>query len=64
MCFLPPYSPDTNPIELVWSKVKTLLRGVAARCWDALVDAAAVALSAVTQRDIANWFSHCGHNQR
>ena len=63
ICFLPPYSPDTNPIELVWSKVKALLRGAAARCFDSLVDATASALRAVSRSDIANWFRHCGYVQ-
>jgi len=36
--FLPPYSPDLNPIEMAWSKVKSILRSHAARTWDALVD--------------------------
>ena len=59
--FLPPYSPDLNPIELAWSKVKTLLRGHAARSWDQLLDAVVAALSAISTTDIANWFRHCGY---
>jgi transposase len=59
--FLPPYSPDTNPIEMAWSKVKTILRSHAARSWDHLVDAVVAALSAVTTGDIAAWFRHCGY---
>jgi transposase len=63
--FLPPYSPDLNPIEMAWSKVKDVLRKFAARTWDQLVDAVVAALSAITQTDIANWFRHCGyHPQR
>lgn len=57
--FLPPYSPDTNPIEMAWSKVKTILRSQAARSWDHLVEAVVVALSAITIADIANWFHRC-----
>lgn len=58
--FLPPYSPDRNPIELAWSKVKTLLRAAAARTWDDLVEAVVRALAAVTVGDIAAWFRHAG----
>lgn len=59
--FLPPYSPDLNPIELAWSKVKAILRRHAARSWDQLLDAVVAALSAITPSDIANWFKHCGY---
>jgi transposase len=59
--FLPPYSPDTNPIELAWSKVKTILRSFGARSWDHLLDAVVAALSAITTTDVANWFRHCGY---
>jgi transposase len=59
--FLPPYSPDTNPIEMAWSKVKTILRSYAARSWDQLIDAVVAAFSAVTVADIASWFRHCGY---
>lgn len=59
--FLPPYSPDTNPIEMAWSKVKTILRSFAARSWDELIEAVVTALTAITTSDIANWFRHCGY---
>ena len=59
--FLPPYSPDLNPIEQCWSKVKTALRAAKARTFDALVDALADALRSVTATDIAAWFAHCGY---
>ena len=59
--FLPPYSPDTNPIEMAWSKVKTILRAHAARTWDALVEAVADALSKITSNDILGWFAKCGY---
>ena len=59
--FLPPYSPDLNPIELAWSKVKSILRSYAARSWDDLIDAVVAALSAVTSDDIAHWIRHCGY---
>jgi transposase len=60
--FLPPYSPDLNPIELMWSKVKALLRAAAARTHDALLQAIAQALAAVTAEDAKNWFAHCGYS--
>ena len=59
--FLPPYSPDFNPIELCWSKVKTALRAAQARTWDALREALADALSSVSRCDIQAWFAHCGY---
>jgi transposase len=59
--FLPPYSPDLNPIEMAWSKVKTILRSQAARTWDQLIRAVVVALSAIRCSDIASWFRHCGY---
>ena len=62
VCFLPPYSPDFNPIEMMWSKVKNLLRRYEARDWDELVDAIGRALERVTASDARNWFAHCGYN--
>lgn len=59
--FLPPYSPDLNPIELCWSKVKTALRATKARTFDNLVDAVADALRSVSLADIEAWFAHCGY---
>ena len=59
--FLPPYSPDFNPIELCWSKVKAALRAAKARTLDALVDAIAQALRSISFTDIQNWFAHCGY---
>ena len=58
--FLPPYSPDFNPIEKMWSKVKTLLRGYAARTQSELSEAISAALSAVTSMDAEGWFFSCG----
>jgi transposase len=60
--FLPAYSPDLNPIELMWSKVKTLLRAAGARSHSALLRAIAQALAAVTADDTRNWFAHCGYS--
>jgi transposase len=59
--FLPPYSPDLNPIELCWAKVKTALRAAKARTFDALVNALWDALRAINPADIIAWFVHCGY---
>lgn len=61
LIFLPPYSPDFNPIELVFSKLKTRLRRLAARTQEALDEAIAEALTTVTAQDAANCFRHCGY---
>ncbi len=61
--FLPPYSPDLNPIELCWSKVKTALRTAKARTFEALMAALDDAFAAVSPQDIAAWFAHCGYVQ-
>ena len=60
--FLPPYSPDLNPIEKMWSKVKQILRSTEARTLDALMDAIAVALASVTRQDAINWVASCGYS--
>jgi transposase len=59
--YLPPYSPDFNPIEMIWSKVKGLLRTIAARTVEALHDAFGRAFAAVTPGDILGCFRHCGY---
>lgn len=59
--FLPPYSADFNPIELCWSQVKTALRTAKARTFEALVEALAKALRAVTPQQVQAWFAHCGY---
>ncbi|MDR2708143.1 MAG: transposase, partial [Nitrososphaerota archaeon] len=56
--FLPAYSPDLNPIELIWSKVKAVLRRLKARTFEELQMALKVALDAITLGDIKNWFKH------
>ena len=58
---LPPYSPDFNPIEQMWSKVKSILRSLKARTAEALLEAIGVALRAVTAADAHGWFAHCGY---
>lgn len=59
--YLPPYSPDYNPIEQAWSKVKTYLRAVGARTHRRLRGALKRALSQITKRDAVAWFAHCGY---
>jgi transposase len=59
--FLPAYSPDYNPIELMWSKVKALLRKMEARTNDALFQAIGDVLSQITQKDATHWLAHCGY---
>ena len=62
VAFLPAYSPDFNPIEKMWSKVKQFLRSAEARTWEALVAAIAAALASVTAQDAINWFASCGYS--
>ena len=59
--FLPAYSPDLNPIELMWSKVKALLRAAQARTSEALLEEIGKALAAISAQDAHNWFAHCGY---
>jgi transposase len=59
---LSPYSPDFNPIEQCWSKMKTGLRRAKARTVEALMDAIKHALETVTEADIRGWFTHCGYS--
>ena len=60
--FLPAYSPDLNPIEKMWSKVKQHLRGAEARTREELVAAIAAALLTVTPQDAMGWFASCGYS--
>jgi transposase len=59
--FLPPYSPDFNPIEKMWSKIKEFLRSAKARTFDALLAAIADALKTITAQDARGWFESCGY---
>lgn len=61
LLYLPPYSPDLNPIERCWSKIKTFLRAAKARTREALDAAVARALATVTASDARAWFAHCGY---
>lgn len=59
--YLPPYSPDFNPVEKCWSKVKTALRKAKARTREALEAALKAALLTITEADARSWFTHCGY---
>jgi transposase len=61
LLYLPPYSPDLNPIEEAFAKVKHLLRKIAARTKDALIGAMGRALGAVSAQDVQGYFTHCGY---
>jgi transposase len=61
LLYLPPYSPDFNPIEQAFAKLKTLLRGIAARTVTALWQAIADALDAFTPDESANYFTNSGY---
>ena len=58
---LPRYSPDLNPIEPCWSKIKTALRAVGARSLDELDREFPAVLDSVTAQDARGWFKHCGY---
>jgi len=59
--FLPPYSPDLNPIELAWAKIKRLLKEAKARTREALEGAIALIIDAIIPSDASGWFRHCGY---
>ena len=61
LVYLPRYSPDLNPIEKCWSKIKTALRGAAARTQEALEQALVDAMSSIRPADAHGWFRHCGY---
>ena len=61
LVFLPRYSPDFNPIEGAFSKLKTFLRRVQARTREALEAAIGAGLQTITARDARGWFGHCGY---
>jgi len=61
MLYLPPYSPDLNPIEEAFSKVKRLLRGMGSRTREVLVEAIGKALDAISVKDAKGFFTHCGY---
>jgi transposase len=61
LLYLPPYSPDLNPLEPIWSKVKSHLRALKARTWDTLAQGAGAALETITAQDARGCFAHCGY---
>jgi transposase len=61
LLYLPPYSPDYNPIEEAFSKIKGLLRKAAARTCAALIEALGAAIAAVSSTDALGFFEHCGY---
>lgn len=61
LLYLPPYSPDFNPIEEAFSKLKRILRKAESRTREALVEAIGAAISAVTAKDARGFFEHCGY---
>ena len=62
LLYLPPYSPDFNPIENMWSKIKQLLRSLDPRSSDELLHAAATAFAAVSPTDCLGFFSHAKYS--
>ncbi|MGI4737167.1 MAG: IS630 family transposase [Janthinobacterium lividum] len=62
LLYLPPYSPDFNPIELAFSKLKTWLRTAHARTRDLLEEAICAAAEWITEADAKNWYDHCGYH--
>ena len=63
LIFLPAYSPDFNPIEKMWSKVKQVLRGMKARTHEDLFEGIGKALGLVSAIDAQGWFKSCGYTQ-
>jgi transposase len=61
IAFLPPYSPDYNPIELAWSKIKAYLRKVKVRLLEALPDVICDILDTIAKSDARGWIKHCGY---
>ena len=61
LLYLPPYSPDFNPIEQAWSKIKEHLRSAQARTLEVLEEIVTRALQTITPQNASAWFSHCGY---
>ena len=59
--YLPPYSPDLNPIEKMWSKIKSSLRRAKARTQESLWEAIGEAMRNITENDAKGWFQSCGY---
>lgn len=61
LIYLPPYHPDLNPIEKLWSKIKTLLRAAKARTYETLERALSNAITRIYASDVTAWFKCCGY---
>jgi transposase len=61
LMYLPPYSPDFNPIEEAFAKIKGILRKAEARSREALIEMIGQAISAISARDARGFFEHCGY---
>jgi transposase len=61
LLYLPSYSPDLNPVEEAFSKIKGLLRKAEVRSREALLKALGMAISAITDQDARSFFEHCGY---
>jgi transposase len=61
LLYLPPYSPDFNPIEEAFAKIKGILRKAEARSRQALIETIGQAISAISARDARGFFEHCGY---
>lgn len=59
--YLPPYSPDLSPIEMMYSKIKSILRKCAARTAETFQDAISAAFYAIKEKELVNWFAACGY---
>jgi transposase len=59
--YLPKYSPDLSPIELAWSKMKTMLRKLKSKTEEELQTALLSAFKWISEKDISNYFKHCGY---
>lgn len=62
LIYLPPYSPDFNPIEPCWGKIKQYLRGLKARTVETLEQGVTQALATITPENALAWFEHCGYS--
>lgn len=61
LIYLPPYSPDLNPIELMWSKIKICLRKESARTLSKFASSIKIAFTNISAIDLKNWYGHCGY---
>jgi transposase len=61
LLFLPPYSPELNPIEEAWSKIKSIFRGLEAKTIPSFIDVLKETYNAVTVENIMGWFQHAGY---